>query len=118
MSQTQDARIQAKTTQVSTTRAITQEMTAATQDMIQRVKPVFERQKANADKALEIQSMTPIARAVRGFFALNYYHDFLMHQLQRNNAFIQRVAPTRTERPGVGKECDNNVTTPRERRDI
>src|SRR3546814_1108478 len=70
MSQTQDARIEAKTTQVSTTRAINQEMTAATQDMIQRVKPVFERQKAIADQALEIQSMSPIARAVRGFFDL------------------------------------------------
>src|SRR3546814_5265472 len=43
MSQTQDARIEAKTTQVSTTRAINQEMTAATQDMIQRVKPELRR---------------------------------------------------------------------------
>src|SRR3546814_2204022 len=69
-------------------------MTAATQDMIQRVKPVFERQKAIADQALEIQSMSPIARAVRGFFDLNYNQDFLMNQLQRNNAIIQRVGQT------------------------
>src|SRR3546814_11199108 len=45
MSQTQDARIEAKTTQVSTTRANNQEMTAATQDMIQRVKTVLEHKK-------------------------------------------------------------------------
>src|SRR3546814_7717335 len=94
MSQTQDARIEAKTTQVSTTRAINQEMTAATQDMIQRVKTVFERQKAIADQALEIQYMYPIARAVRGFFDLNYNQDFLMNQLQRNNEIIQHVGQT------------------------
>src|SRR3546814_16789995 len=44
--------------------------------------------------ALEIQSMSPIARAVRGFFDLNYNQDFLMNQLQRNNAIIQRVGQT------------------------
>src|SRR3546814_20277791 len=65
MSQTQDARIEAKPTQVSTTRAINQEMTAATQDMIQGVKPVFEHQKAIEDKAITIQSIPTISMAGR-----------------------------------------------------
>src|SRR3546814_2992943 len=65
MSQTQDARIEAKTTQVSTTRAINQEMTAATKDMIQRVKPGFESKKEIADQALEIQSMSPDRKSKR-----------------------------------------------------
>src|SRR3546814_18848188 len=65
MSQTQDARIEAKTTQVSTTRSIHQEMTAATQDMLKRVKPVIERKKTIADKALVIHPISPIYRGVR-----------------------------------------------------
>src|SRR3546814_7599897 len=92
MSQTQDARIEAKTTQVSTTRAINQEMTAATQDMIQRVKPVFERQKAIADQALEIQSMSPIARAVRGFFDLNYNQDFRSEEHTSELQSLMRIS--------------------------
>src|SRR3546814_17444548 len=91
MRKTKTAGIEAKTKQVSMTSEINKERKDETQDRIQRVKPVFERQKAIADQALEIQSMSHIARAVRGFFDLNYNQDFLMKQLQRNNAIIQRV---------------------------
>src|SRR3546814_20659076 len=86
-------------------------MTAATQDMIQRVKPVFERQKAIADQALEIQSMSPIARAVRGFFDLNYNQDFLMNQLQRNNAIIQRVGQTYKQMQAYHDDAINKTET-------
>src|SRR3546814_8108778 len=86
-------------------------MTAATQDMIQRVKPVFERQKAIADQALEIQSMSPIARAVRGFFDLNYNQDFLMNQLQRNNAIIQQVGQTYQQMQAYHADAINQTET-------
>src|SRR3546814_18775629 len=88
-------------------------MTAATQDMIQRVKPVFERQKAIADQALEIQSMSPIARAVRGFFDLNYTQDFLMNQLQRNTAIIQQVGQTYTQMQAYHRSTERHVGTER-----
>src|SRR3546814_9468890 len=79
--------------------------------MIQRVKPVFERQKAIADQALEIQSMSPIARAVRGFFDLNYNQDFLMNQLQRKNAIIQQVGQTYQQMQAYHADAINKTET-------
>lgn len=111
MSQTQASQIEAKQTQVNTVRAINEEMTQSTQQMIERTKPVFQRQQAIADKMIENQSMSPIARAVRGFFDLNYNDNFLMNQMQKNNAIIEQVGQTYRQMQSYQADAINQSET-------
>ena len=83
LEQTQNVRKEQLNQQTQTVRAINQQMTDATNQMIQRTEPIFKRRQEILDQAAEIQSMSPIARAVRGFFDLNYDEKFLMNQASK-----------------------------------
>ena len=83
LEQTQNVRVEQLNQQTQTVRAINQQMTDATNQMIQRTEPIFKRRQEILDQAAEIQSMSPIARAVRGFFDLNYDEKFLMNQASK-----------------------------------
>src|SRR3546814_5160964 len=55
--------------------------------------------------------MSPIARAVRGFFDLNYNQDFLMNQRQRNNAISRQVGQTYQQMQAYHADASNQTET-------
>lgn len=77
--------------QVETARNINDRMSESTQEMISKAEPVFKRRGEILDQALKIQSMSPIARTVRGIFDLNYNEDFLLGQSEKLGAILNQV---------------------------
>src|SRR3546814_7850082 len=55
--------------------------------------------------------MSPIVRDVMGFIDLNYNQYFLMNQLQRNNAIIQRVGQTYQQMQAYHADAINQTET-------
>src|SRR3546814_16743136 len=55
--------------------------------------------------------MSPICRVVWGFFDLHYNQDFLMNQLQRNNAISQRVGQTYQQMQAYHADAINQTET-------
>lgn len=89
---TQQVRVNELKAQTETVRGINQTMTDATNEMIKRVEPIFQRRQEILDQALEIQDMSPIARSIRGFFDLNYNEKFLMSQASKLGQIVAQSA--------------------------
>lgn len=96
MQSTQQAQMQAMEVQVGTARNINEQMTQATKTLQEKAAPVFQRRGEILDQALEIQSMSPIARAVRGFFDLNYNEKFLLSQSEKLGQILKQAGDSYT----------------------
>lgn len=92
LGQSQQAQVQETQRFVDNARGINKQMTEATQDLQRRVQPIFAARQRVLDQAAEIQQMSPIARAIRGFFDLNYNEDYLMSTSSRLGAIVKEHA--------------------------
>lgn len=64
-------------------------MIAATNQVKDRVKPIFETRQRVLDQLTRIQDMDPISRSIRGFFDLNYNQDYLLSTSSRLGAIVK-----------------------------
>lgn len=92
LQQGQQAQITEAQKFVDNARGINQQMSNATQDLQRRVQPIFAARQRVLDQAAEIQKMSPIARAIRGFFDLNYNEDYLMSTSSKLGAIVKEHA--------------------------
>lgn len=92
LGQSQQAQVTEAQRFVDNARGINQQMTEATQDLQRRTQPIFAARQRVLDQAAEIQKMSPIARAIRGFFDLNYNEDYLMSTSSKLGAIVKEHA--------------------------
>lgn len=79
----QTAAREAMTRQVEQTRDVSNEITAGTQALKEKVLPVFQARGRIADQLDKLATMNPLERGIRGIFDLNYDDDYLEGQLDR-----------------------------------
>lgn len=75
---------------VTATRAINEEVQAATASLKDRVKPIFEVRQRVQDQLDKVATMNPIERGIRGIFDLNYDQKHLEGQLKNFDESLAR----------------------------
>lgn len=78
--------------QVDETRAISKEIADGTQQLKQKVTPVFEARGRIADQLDRVNTMNPLERAFRGVFDLNYDRKYLEGQLDHYDRTLKARA--------------------------
>lgn len=89
LGETQASQMQTTAKFADAARNVNDEMMSATQEMVDRVKPVFATRQRVLDQLTVIQDMDPISRSVRGFFDLNYDQDYLMRTSNQLGAIVK-----------------------------
>lgn len=78
-----------KVRQVEDSRAISDEIVGATNELKRQIKPVFEARQRVADQLDKINTMNPLERGIRGIFDLNYDKNHLTNQLDNFDRTIK-----------------------------
>lgn len=88
----QNAAHEALTRQVEQTKDISNEIVTGTNELKDKVVPVFQARSRIADQLDKINSMNPLERGIRGIFDLNYDQDYLERQLDNYDRTLQARA--------------------------
>jgi hypothetical protein len=74
---------EAMTRQIDQTRDISNEIVKGTQELKEKIMPIFKARGRVADQLDKLATMNPLERGIRGIFDLNYDDDYLEGQLDK-----------------------------------
>lgn len=91
LAQVQDSRRARVEQSTQAKQAINDTMTAETQGLMDRVKPIMELRTRLAAQQEKLATMNPLARGLKGIFDLNYNEHYLNEQVARTDNVLQTV---------------------------